>query len=112
MIISLVQYRPATRADIEARYPQVPLDAQAAIKALRAYFVEMENRVPEECQGKADPVGAYRVAGAVVYHFELEETLGEVTGYVLTGGELKVPVAVRNGNVQSALWRVRTLLEW
>ena len=102
-MVDLGAYRVATREDIEARYPALELDAEAARGVLRRYFRQMgQGGVPSPFDGKAAPVGAYRVNGCVAYHFALEETVGEVTGYVLV--DEWPPREVRDGDPLPALW--------
>lgn len=115
MMTNLVNHRPATREDVAARYPATTLDEEAAIATLRAYFIEMMEavgEVPPMCQGPATPVGAYQVNGAVVYHYQLVEPVGDIVGYTLSDGDLKVPVAVRGGDVLPALWNTAGILQW
>ena len=109
-MVDLVEYRRAKREDVEARYPAVELNQAAARGVLRRYFSEMgKGKVPAPFDGKATPVGAYRVNGCVVYHYALDEAVGEVTGYVMAD-DWTLPQAVRGGDPLPALWMVAEYL--
>jgi len=104
-MVDLVEYRRAKREDVEARYPAVELDQAAARGVLRRYFSEMgKGKVPAPFDGKATPVGAYRVNGCVVYHYALVKPGDGVTGYVMAE-EWPVPRAVHDGDPIPTLWR-------
>lgn len=104
-MVDWVEYRRATREDVEARYPVVPLNQADARALLRQYFGEMKQAVPERFKGEASPVGAYMVNGCVVFHYELVEPVNGVTGYVMAE-EWPVPREVRDGDPVPALWQV------